>query len=124
MPVLVQRRPAVATAPLGQQRVLVVPEDDLFRVRGRRRFGGDVLGPRRVQRLNGQSQQLTVAHRHQLPGLRRHGDRGFVLRPTRNVHAERLQTCNAPYQPGWRASSPVRWPTDPWRPWTAAQRSN
>lgn len=48
-----QRRSAVATAPLGQQRVLVVPEDDLFRVGGGRRFGGDVLWPRCVQSLDG-----------------------------------------------------------------------
>ena len=52
MPVRVERGPAVAAAPLGEQRVLVVPEDYLLRVGGGRRFGGDVLRPRGVQGLD------------------------------------------------------------------------
>lgn len=73
MPVHLQRGAAVAAAPLGQQRVLVVAQDYLFRVGGGRRFGGDVLGPRCVQRLNGRGQQLTVTHHDKLTGLRGEG---------------------------------------------------
>lgn len=43
----------------------------------------------------------------------------------RNVHPKQhLQTFKVPYQPRWRASSPVRWLIDPWRLGKAVQRSN
>lgn len=125
MPVHVQRGAAVATAPLGQQRVLVVAQDYLFWVGGGRHFGSDVLGPCCVQRLNGWGQQLTVTHHDKLTGLRGEG-RSYSLSywtccTSKTTFPNKRES---PYRPGWRVSSPTHWRIGPWRLWKDARRSS
>lgn len=79
VPVYLQRRPAVPARPPGHEGVLVIPEHDLLLLsRGGGSLGGDVVGPRGIQPVDGVGQQLAVADGDQLPGLVcQDGERSF-----------------------------------------------
>lgn len=70
MPVHLQRRPAIPPRPPGHEGVLVVPKHHLLLLTRRGGgLGGNVVGSRCVQSVDGVGQQLAVAHGDQLPGL-------------------------------------------------------
>lgn len=123
MPVHVQRGAAVAAAPLGQQRVLIVAEHDLFRIGGWGRLGGDVLRPGCVQGLDGGGQQLTVAHRHKLTRLKTNVK--YELKSTKKTNNKnQSQRSQKPCRSEWRESSPGRWRIGLWRLGRASRRSS
>lgn len=77
VPIHLQRRPAVPARPPGHEGVLVIPEHHLLLLgRGGGGLGGNIVGPRCVQPMDGVGQQLAVADGDQLPGLQAHTPRG------------------------------------------------
>lgn len=62
VPIHLQRRPAVPARPPGHEGVLVIPEHHLLLLgRGGGGLGSNIVGPRRVQPMDGVGQQLAVA---------------------------------------------------------------